>query len=118
MSTDRLLAARKILGYLKQGADPGPLAHAARRLIFLKGRDAHDYKFSAAVLEDYSAEGRDAAGEAWLAGSGWSIDTAGVSSPNRAALETRVLAADGFAEPREAGAALGVFVCHRDAGDE
>ena len=27
--------------------------HHARRLIFLKGRDAHDYKFSAAVLEDY-----------------------------------------------------------------
>jgi cobaltochelatase CobN len=54
-----------------------------------------------AVLEDYSAEGRDAAGEAWLAGSGWSIDTAGVSSPNRAALETRVLAADGFAHVQD-----------------
>ena len=24
----------------------------ARRLIFAKGRDAHDYKFSAAILED------------------------------------------------------------------
>ena len=27
--------------------------NAARRLIFLKGQNAHDYKFSAAVLEDY-----------------------------------------------------------------
>jgi hypothetical protein len=26
---------------------------AARRLIFLKGRDSHDYKFSSAALEDY-----------------------------------------------------------------
>ena len=29
------------------------LADAARRLIFLKGNNAHDYKFSSAVLEDY-----------------------------------------------------------------
>jgi hypothetical protein len=28
-------------------------ASHARRLIFLKGDNAHDYKFSAAVLEDY-----------------------------------------------------------------
>jgi hypothetical protein len=27
--------------------------HAARRLIFSKGRDSHDYKFSSAALEDY-----------------------------------------------------------------
>ena len=27
--------------------------NAARRLIFLKGTNSHDYKFSAAVLEDY-----------------------------------------------------------------
>ena len=29
------------------------LIHAARRLVYLKGNDAHDYKFSSAVLEDY-----------------------------------------------------------------
>jgi len=27
--------------------------HAARRLVFIKGNDAHDYKFSSAVLEDF-----------------------------------------------------------------
>jgi hypothetical protein len=27
--------------------------NAARRLIFLKGDNPHDYKFSCAVLEDY-----------------------------------------------------------------
>ena len=29
------------------------LIDAARRLVFLKGTDSHDYKFSSAVLEDY-----------------------------------------------------------------
>ena len=51
--TTRLDAARKILAHLKENPDPKPLADAARRLIFLKGRDSHDYKFSSAVLEDY-----------------------------------------------------------------
>jgi hypothetical protein len=50
---DRLTAARKMLGYLKNNPNPQPIAHAARRLIFLKGNNAHDYKFSSAVLEDY-----------------------------------------------------------------
>jgi hypothetical protein len=53
LSQDRLLAARKILAYLKENSDPKPLADAARRLIFLKGTNSHDYKYSSAVLEDY-----------------------------------------------------------------
>ncbi len=55
VSKDKLSASRKILSWLKENPDAKPLADAARRLIFLKGRDSHDYKFSAAVLEDYSA---------------------------------------------------------------
>jgi hypothetical protein len=54
ISTDRLAASRKILSYLRQSSNPKPLADAARRLIFLKGHDSHDYKYSSAVLEDYS----------------------------------------------------------------
>jgi hypothetical protein len=46
-------AARKALAYLQAGRDPRTLIDAARRLVFLKGDDAHDYKFSSAVLEDY-----------------------------------------------------------------
>ena len=42
-----------VMAFLKDNPDPKPLADAARRLIFLKGRDSHDYKFSSAVLEDY-----------------------------------------------------------------
>jgi hypothetical protein len=34
-------------------AQAGPLMAAARRLIFAKGNDSHDYKFSSAILEDY-----------------------------------------------------------------
>ena len=55
MHTDKLTAARKILAQLKSNPDPSPLIHAAQRLIFLKGRDAHDYKYSSAVLEDYAS---------------------------------------------------------------
>ena len=33
--------------------DAKPFIDAAQRLIFLKGTDSHDYKFSSAVLEDY-----------------------------------------------------------------
>jgi hypothetical protein len=46
-------AARKVLGYLDGGGDSQRLTDAARLLIFTKGDNAHDYKFSAAVLEDY-----------------------------------------------------------------
>lgn len=54
-----------------------------------------------AALEDYSAEGRAMLGEAWLAGSEWAIDAQGNSRQDRAALETRVLAADGFAHVQD-----------------
>ncbi|HZW32500.1 MAG TPA: twin-arginine translocation signal domain-containing protein [Isosphaeraceae bacterium] len=52
-SRDKLAAARQALAYLQAGHEPEPLIHAARRLVFLKGDDPHDYKFSSAVLEDY-----------------------------------------------------------------
>ncbi len=66
LSRDSQLAANKVLGYLKQDSPENlgakELIQAARLLVFLKGRDAHDYKFSSAVLEDYqniSPEWRD-----------------------------------------------------------
>lgn len=76
VSKDKLTAARKVLGYLKEHPDPRPLTDAARRLVFQKGTDSHDYKFSSAVLEDYahvSPGWRDrflAASVFWLKGSG------------------------------------------------
>ena len=53
VSTDPMNAARKVRAYLGNGGSVENLMNAARRLIFLKGDNAHDYKFSAAVLEDY-----------------------------------------------------------------
>jgi hypothetical protein len=53
LGNDRMLAARKVLAYLAENPQPKEFIDTARVLIFLKGRDAHDYKFSSAVLEDY-----------------------------------------------------------------
>jgi hypothetical protein len=53
LGKDKLAAARKVLGYLKDNPHPEKIMDAGRLLIFLKGNEAHDYKFSSAVLEDY-----------------------------------------------------------------
>lgn len=53
LSNDRFTAAAKARSYLETGGSAKTLIDAARRLIFLKGREVHDYKFSSAVLEDY-----------------------------------------------------------------
>jgi hypothetical protein len=53
-SKDRLAAARKTLALVDGHPEAvPPLMAAARRLVFSKGRDSHDYKFSSAALEDY-----------------------------------------------------------------
>jgi hypothetical protein len=55
LSRDKGAAARLALGYLKDNpAGAKDLIDAGRRLVFLKGTDSHDYKFSAAVMEDYA----------------------------------------------------------------
>jgi hypothetical protein len=55
INRDRLRAARKTLAVLRSDRFEGAqaLMTAARRLIFLKGNDSHDYKFSSAALEDF-----------------------------------------------------------------
>jgi hypothetical protein len=76
VSRDKPLAARKALAWLSASGEAKPFMAAAQRLIYLKGTDAHDYKFSSAVLEDYfslSPKLRDrylAASVFWLKGSG------------------------------------------------
>jgi hypothetical protein len=50
---DNPTAARLVLGYLSRGFEPRALLDAFNRLVFIKGNDSHDYKFSAALLEDY-----------------------------------------------------------------
>ena len=53
VSNDRMKAAEEVLGYLDAGNSASDIIDGARRLIFLKGHDSHDYKFSSAALEDY-----------------------------------------------------------------
>ena len=53
VSGDRSAAAEGVMGYLAGGGDAKELIDAARLLTFLKGNNAHDYKFSSAALEDY-----------------------------------------------------------------
>jgi cobaltochelatase CobN len=50
---------------------------------------------------DYSAEGRQTAGEAWLRGSEWTFDAKGEARRDRGALEARVRGADGFAHVQD-----------------
>jgi hypothetical protein len=62
LSRDDLSAAGQTLAFAKTPGGAGKLIDAARVMVFLKGNDAHDYKYSSAVLEDYdhvSAEWRD-----------------------------------------------------------
>jgi hypothetical protein len=76
VSRDKLLAARKSLGWLQRDGGAKPFIAAAQRMIYLKGTDSHDFKFSSAALEDYahlSPGVRDrflAASVFWLKGSG------------------------------------------------
>ena len=53
VSKNRTQAAAKIRSFLQAGGEARQLINTARRLIFVKGSNAHDYKFSSAVLEDY-----------------------------------------------------------------
>ena len=45
-------AAAKAVGYLNAGGSTDLLFAAARRMIFHKGRDSHDYKYGAAAWEE------------------------------------------------------------------
>lgn len=53
ISSDKVKAASKILSFAKTDQSAETFMDGARALIFSKGNDSHDYKFSSAVLEDY-----------------------------------------------------------------
>jgi hypothetical protein len=54
LGRDRDLASRQVYTYLQQSKSPGDLFASARNHVFSKGNDSHDYKFSSAILEDYT----------------------------------------------------------------
>lgn len=53
MNENRGKASQSLCRMLSAGGDAQSVVDYARRLVFLKGNDAHDYKFSSAALEDY-----------------------------------------------------------------
>jgi hypothetical protein len=50
----RMQAARKCLGYLQNGGDADAVIATARQNLIYNAEEPHDYKFSEAVLDNYS----------------------------------------------------------------
>ena len=48
-------ATSKVLGYLQSGGKAEDLMRAARSVLLTTANDAHDYKFSSAVFEDFNS---------------------------------------------------------------
>ncbi|WP_436714387.1 hypothetical protein U8335_14945 [Roseiconus lacunae] len=55
IGSDSDAAAESVLAFTQNGNQAVDLIRRAREMVFLKGNDAHDYKFSSAALEDYHA---------------------------------------------------------------
>lgn len=54
LAAERYETARKILAFCRRDSGHArQFIDNARRMLFLKGNNAHDYKFTSAVLEDY-----------------------------------------------------------------
>lgn len=53
MGSDRQAAAAAIYRLAQDPANAHEIVRMARHMVFLKGDDAHDYKFSSAALEDF-----------------------------------------------------------------
>lgn len=53
LGTQPMAAAVDLYAHLSKGNSVYPFMQQAREMIFLKGNDSHDYKYSSAVLEDY-----------------------------------------------------------------
>jgi len=54
LGEDRMKAARGALTYARGAGSPDAFMDVGRRLVFEKGTNAHDYKFSAAAFEEFA----------------------------------------------------------------
>ncbi|HEX6963835.1 MAG TPA: hypothetical protein VF175_18350 [Lacipirellula sp.] len=87
LGEDRTAGARLALRRLEETKNAEELIDAARVLTFLKGNDAHDYKFSSAALEDFYLVS-PAWREKYLAASMYMLNTA-AERDNRLVERTR-----------------------------
>lgn len=53
LGENRQQASQAILRYVADGQDLSAMLQFAREMIFLKGTDSHDYKYSSAIFEDF-----------------------------------------------------------------
>jgi len=79
-----------------RGEDPADNPYA-RQIPRVFGPEPGKYGLDmGTALEEFSSVARTRAAEAWLGGAGWSIGTDGQARENRAALQARLAATDGF----------------------
>ncbi|WP_333828471.1 cobaltochelatase subunit CobN [Pararhodobacter sp.] len=82
-----------------EAAEDNPYHHRAARVF---GPRPGQYGLGMGVaMEDFTAEARAAAGEAWIAASGWAIGADGLSRADRAGLEARLRGADSFVHAQD-----------------
>ncbi len=84
-----------------RGEEPEENPYSARIPRVFGPRPGHYGAGQQGINDDYSLEGRAAAGEAWLSASEWTIDASGHAQQDRQALERRVGAADVFAHVQD-----------------
>lgn len=53
LADDPVAAAKQAFGHAERHPEPHVLEQSSKSLIFRKGTDAHDYKYAAAIFEDY-----------------------------------------------------------------
>jgi len=53
LGENREQASQAILRFVQDGQDLSAMLQHAREMIFLKGTDSHDYKYSSAIFEDF-----------------------------------------------------------------
>ncbi|UPJ61230.1 cobaltochelatase subunit CobN [Bradyrhizobium sp. 192] len=87
-------AASEALSARAEEGDENPYRHRASR-VFAPRPGQYGVGLSA-IQDDFTAETRDAAGEAWLSASSWAFSADGEMQPNRAGIEQRLASADGF----------------------
>src|SRR5690606_128172 len=80
LGEDRLAAAALALGHATAGRS-GELAHLARELLVRKVRGHHDYKFTAALLEEVRLADPAVAARILAAGTAWLVPASADDAP-------------------------------------
>ena len=81
--------------------DPADNPYTARAARVFGPKPGHYGLGMGAALDDFTAEARAAAGEAWLAASSWAIGADGQARADRAGLEARLRGADSFVHAQD-----------------